>query len=240
MRFRPTKLAVPVLASVLLVQPATVQQAPPNRSGTDWPMFRHDEAGTGYSPLAQITPGNVGKLTQAWTYRLQNDAPAPATGSAGARPLSSEATPIVVNGVMYLPAANRVVALEPETGKAIWQHPVSSTNRLISSPRRIRLPNTRRPAGSWLKKKASTTPARSHHGRTARKAVRRKPRWSFRGGLEVRIGAEPRTPRDPDMCSSRPRTSAPSAGWRAGADLSCLSTKRLRNAPPDAASSMSA
>jgi quinoprotein glucose dehydrogenase len=31
-------------------------------------------------------------------------------------------TPIVVNGVMYLPSGNRVVALEPETGKEIWRY----------------------------------------------------------------------------------------------------------------------
>jgi len=33
-----------------------------------------------------------------------------------------EVTPIVVNGVMYLPSGNRVVALEPETGKEIWRY----------------------------------------------------------------------------------------------------------------------
>src|SRR5262249_47478215 len=55
--------------------------------------------------------------------RLQSDAPNPAaSGRGGAGGPNSEATPIVVNGVMYLPAANRVVALEPETGKGIWQY----------------------------------------------------------------------------------------------------------------------
>ena len=34
----------------------------------------------------------------------------------------NEVTPIVVNGVMYLPAGNRVVALDPETGKEIWRY----------------------------------------------------------------------------------------------------------------------
>src|SRR5438552_12999230 len=33
-----------------------------------------------------------------------------------------EITTIFVNGIMYLPAANRVVALEPETGKEIWSY----------------------------------------------------------------------------------------------------------------------
>jgi len=88
-------------------------------------MFRHDSAGTGYSPLAQITAENVGKLSRAWTYALQGTPPAPATGRGGTGGPNSEATPIVVNGVMYLPAANRVVALEPESGKELWQYVVS-------------------------------------------------------------------------------------------------------------------
>ncbi|MCM3880019.1 MAG: PQQ-binding-like beta-propeller repeat protein [Vicinamibacterales bacterium] len=78
--------------------------------GTDWPMYRHDQAGTGYSPLTQIDATNVTKLARSWTYSLQAN--------------NSQATPIVVNGVMYLPAANRVVALDPETGKEIWQRPI--------------------------------------------------------------------------------------------------------------------
>jgi quinoprotein glucose dehydrogenase len=95
----------------------------------DWPMYRHDLAGTGYSPLTQITLANVATLTQAWTYRLQRDTPAPAApagrGGTGAV-VNSQATPIVIDGLMYLPAADRVVALEAETGKEIWRHPVVS------------------------------------------------------------------------------------------------------------------
>jgi len=94
----------------------------------DWPMYHRDFGGTGYSPLTQITTQNVAGLTSAWTYRLQSDAPpaAAAKGKAkGGGAVNSEATPIVVNGVMYLPGAGRVVALDPETGKEIWEYPVT-------------------------------------------------------------------------------------------------------------------
>jgi quinoprotein glucose dehydrogenase len=117
-----TLLAVPA------VQSAITQQRTTATAGSDWPMYRHDQAGTGYSPLTEINTKNVANLTQAWTYRLQSDAPAaPAAGGRGAGQggVNSQATPIVVNGVMYLPAANRVVALEPETGKEIWSYPVT-------------------------------------------------------------------------------------------------------------------
>jgi glucose dehydrogenase len=120
---------IPLLAGLLISALATpsvfVQQRWWPQNDADWPMFRHDAAGTGYSPLTQISAENVGRLTRAWTYGLQGAAAAPAAGRGGASGANSEATPIVVNGVMYVAAANRIVALDPETGKELWQHVVS-------------------------------------------------------------------------------------------------------------------
>jgi quinoprotein glucose dehydrogenase len=99
------------ILSVLLAQSAGTQQQTAQQAEADWPTYRRDQAGTGYSPLSQINRKNVASLRQAWTYPLQTS--------------NSQATPIVVNGVMYVPAANRVVALDPETGKEIWQHPLA-------------------------------------------------------------------------------------------------------------------
>src|SRR2546425_2453171 len=106
---------------------APPHQSPPKNLGTDGRLSRHDLAGSGYSPLAQIDTKNVAKLIQVWTYGLQSDAPpaAQGTGRGGAGGPNSEATPIVVNRVMYLPAANRVVALEPDEGKELWRYTVS-------------------------------------------------------------------------------------------------------------------
>src|SRR5207244_436290 len=106
--------------------------------------YGHDPGGMRYSPLKQITPGNVGQLKPAWTYKEVPTAP-PAAPSAqeqaqlqaeglgpppgappnarrrGPRPATSEATPLVVDGLMYVTTAyRRVVALEPETGKEVW------------------------------------------------------------------------------------------------------------------------
>lgn len=113
-----------VMLAVLVGQSSALQRQPADGPGNDWPMYRGSYAGTGYSPLTQINRQNVAKLTQAWTYRLQGDTPAAAEKS-GPAALSSQATPIVVDGVMYLPAANRVVAIEPETGREIWRFPVT-------------------------------------------------------------------------------------------------------------------
>jgi quinoprotein glucose dehydrogenase len=87
-------------------------------------MYNHDLAGTRYSPLTQINTGNVGSLTRAWSYKLMppGGIPNPLSPSE----IFHEVTPIVVNGVMYLPSGNRVVALEPETGKEIWSYVLST------------------------------------------------------------------------------------------------------------------
>ncbi|PWU02084.1 MAG: pyrroloquinoline quinone-dependent dehydrogenase [Terriglobia bacterium] len=86
---------------------------------SDWPFYSRDLAGTRFSPLAQINGGNVGRLAQAWSVRL---APEGIAGAASPTEVFQEVTPIVVNGVMYLPAGNRILALEPETGKEIWRY----------------------------------------------------------------------------------------------------------------------
>src|SRR6266508_643406 len=106
-------VSVGTIGLILLARSAGPQPSPTSRPGSDWPMYRHDEAGTGYSPLAQINEKNVASLVRVWTYSLQSNAAAP--------PPNSQATPIVVGGVMYVPTANRIVALEPDTGKEIWQ-----------------------------------------------------------------------------------------------------------------------
>ena len=86
------------------------------QSSTEWPMYGHDLGSTRFSPLSQINPGNVGTLAVAWSYKMRPGGAGPAGGAF------SQVTPIVVHGVMYLPAGNRVLALEPETGKEIWAY----------------------------------------------------------------------------------------------------------------------
>jgi glucose dehydrogenase len=73
----------------------------------DWPHRGGNPGEQRFSPLTQITPDNVASLTTAWTFDV------------GASNL--QVTPIVVNGVMYLSGGSNVFALEPETGKVIWQ-----------------------------------------------------------------------------------------------------------------------
>jgi glucose dehydrogenase len=132
MRLRQTTFLCGVAALGALVLAAgsigVAQQAPPRSPDADWPTYNRDLAGTRYSPLTQINTGNVTQLKEVWTYLMRPPAgvPVPAVDQpASSFEIFQQVTPIVVNGVMYLPSGNRVVALEPETGKEIWRHELS-------------------------------------------------------------------------------------------------------------------
>jgi glucose dehydrogenase len=108
------------LILLLLVFPISIYAQQAEEPAGDWPMYRGNLAGTGFSPLSQITPDNVANLTEGWSYSLRSDT------AAGQRGPTSQVTPIVIDGVMYLPAADRVIALNPITGEEIWRHMVAA------------------------------------------------------------------------------------------------------------------
>ena len=78
-------------------------------------MYGHDLGSTRFSPLKQINAQNVSNLSKAWSYDMRPGGNGPASAAY------AEVTPIVVNGVMYLPAGNKVVALDGDSGKEIWR-----------------------------------------------------------------------------------------------------------------------
>jgi quinohemoprotein ethanol dehydrogenase len=77
-------------------------------TSNDWPTTGLDYAETRFSKLNQINTDNVKKLGLVWTYPLES--------SRGV-----EATPLVVDGIMYQTASWSVVhAIDARTGKRIW------------------------------------------------------------------------------------------------------------------------
>ncbi len=90
-----------------------------------WPAYQYN---SDFSPLTQITPENVSKLTEAWTFYY----------GAGSKPSGSlgldyrfEVQPLIVGGVMYISTPgsssdpdlkSTISAIEPETGKVLWQY----------------------------------------------------------------------------------------------------------------------
>jgi quinoprotein glucose dehydrogenase len=85
----------------------------------DWPQYGRDQAGTRYAPLGQINRDNVAYLERAWEYHTGDFS----DGSHGRPATTFQATPILVDGVLYLATVyGRVIALDPETGAEIWKY----------------------------------------------------------------------------------------------------------------------
>jgi quinohemoprotein ethanol dehydrogenase len=74
----------------------------------DWPTYGLDYAETRFSKLDQINADNVKNLGLMWSYNLESIR-------------GVEATPVVVDGIMYVTASWSVVhAVDARTGKRIW------------------------------------------------------------------------------------------------------------------------
>jgi alcohol dehydrogenase (cytochrome c) len=81
-----------------------------NPAPGDWLNWRRTDNAWGYSPVDQINKRSVQQLQLAWSWAMEN------TGA-------QEATPLVYNGVMYLPNPGGVIqALDGATGDLIWEY----------------------------------------------------------------------------------------------------------------------
>ena len=78
-------------------------------SANDWPLHGRDYREQRYSPLAQINAENVSQLSLAWSVDLPDQR-------------GQEATPLIIDGVMYTASAwNIVMALDAKTGRVLWR-----------------------------------------------------------------------------------------------------------------------
>ncbi len=101
---------------------------------TDWPAYGHDPGGMRFSPLKQIDTGNVNRLVRAWTYHT-GEMPV-FSGRRGQRQTAFETTPLIVGGVLYLSTpSDRIIALEPESGRELWKFDLQEKRSKASIPR---------------------------------------------------------------------------------------------------------
>ena len=106
-----TRTAVLVAISTVVVPRVALVQE------TGWEAYGRDVQGTRYLPAREITRENVHRLEPAWTYRTGEADAAFATEEE----TSFEATPLVVDGTMYVGTPlGRVIALDPATGRERW------------------------------------------------------------------------------------------------------------------------
>src|ERR1700730_8880532 len=93
-----------------------------NPAPGDWLNWRRTDNAWGYSPLNQINRENVQQLQLAWSWAMDD------TGA-------QEATPLVYDGVMYLPNPRGVIqALDAATGDLIWEYRPGEAQPARSSP----------------------------------------------------------------------------------------------------------
>ena len=78
-------------------------------SEVDWTTYNGDIGGNRYTALTQINKNNVARVAPRWMFTLPN-----VNGL--------QATPIVVEGVMYVTATNECYALDAGTGHMIWHY----------------------------------------------------------------------------------------------------------------------
>jgi quinoprotein glucose dehydrogenase len=102
--------------------PTAAQPATGAASGIpdgEWRAYGRTAAGQRYSPLAQITPANVGDLQVAWQFR---------TGDVRGRPgdpeeTTDEVTPLKIGTRLYLCTPHQsVIALDATTGAQVWRY----------------------------------------------------------------------------------------------------------------------
>ena len=79
-----------------------------------WLIHSGDYTSKRHSPLTQITPENVARLTPLWMFE---------TGLGFGRNAKFEATPIAIDGVLYLTGLlNHAWAIDGRTGRQIWHY----------------------------------------------------------------------------------------------------------------------
>ena len=100
---------LPLCLVAAALVPAPAQEAAATRN--DWPHYGGTQFSWRYSALDQINSRNVKRLSPVWMFQTGDYAE------------NLQATPIVVDGVMYLISARaRVFALDAATGHEIWHY----------------------------------------------------------------------------------------------------------------------
>lgn len=108
--------------------PPTV--AAPAAPPADWKSYGGNLANHRYSPLAQLTPQNIGTARIAWRWKSDNYGPAPE--------YRNQSTPIMVNGTLYFTAGTPrwVIAVDAATGGNKWSWHLEEGDRGRAAPRR--------------------------------------------------------------------------------------------------------
>src|SRR6516162_354845 len=118
---------VSAIAGALALAGAAYAQDMLDKAANDTANFLHtngDYTQKRFSPLKQITTGNVAKLRPAWIFQTEVKE-------------SMEVSPIIVNGVMFVTTSfSHVYALNAQTGEELWhyKHPLGPVTTYCCGP----------------------------------------------------------------------------------------------------------
>ena len=117
-----------------------------------WEHWGGDRGGSRFSPLAQITPDNVGNLVRAWEFRTGDlDHRAPEV----MKRTKFQATPLLVeDSLIFCSPFNEVIALDPGSGAQKWRY-----DPKISTAQRPANRYNCRGVAYWVDDKAAGTAA---------------------------------------------------------------------------------
>jgi len=87
-------------------------------SATNWLSYNGDYTGRRYSALREVHAGNVAQLRAQWVFHASSSS-------------NLEVTPVVVDGIMFVTAANDAFALDAQTGRTLWHYSRPVTEGLI-------------------------------------------------------------------------------------------------------------
>jgi len=119
----------PNLSSEIDVRSEDLLVAPPS---VNWISYNGDYSGRRYSGLSQINRMNVGQMRAQWVFHARNSS-------------RLEVTPVVFQGMMFVTAANDVLALDASTGRIVWHHSRPVSEGLIDDASR----HINRGVGLW-------------------------------------------------------------------------------------------
>src|SRR5579863_9778449 len=109
----PGSAKIDVLPEDLLAKPAAA----------NWISYNGDYSGRRFSSLAEVTASSIPQLRAEWVFHVPNTN-------------WLENTPVVVNGVMFVTAANDAYALDARTGRVLWHHSRPTSEGLIDDASR--------------------------------------------------------------------------------------------------------
>jgi len=100
----------PVACSLVVTGLTLGGMTPPSlaQTSTDWSSQNLNLDNNRFAPLDEINTGNVDQLVERWSYEV------------GPTDNILQATPLVVDGVMFLHSRSTLFALDAETGEELW------------------------------------------------------------------------------------------------------------------------